>query len=93
MPETPYITQIDILCQVQSEKVAPYLDFMELEWNDFLTQNYLGISLAFFVKENVVSISDPVGHSFIRGTYKNLLAYYEKDEDTGFERLSDITGE
>lgn len=91
MTQTPYSNQINILNQVQAEKVAPYLDSIDLEWSEFLSQNYLGISLAFFVKENVIDIKDPVGHSFIRGTFDSLLAFFEV-EDTGFERLSDIIG-
>lgn len=96
MTQTPYSKKLEILADVQEYRVASYLTEVKDEWFDFLLNNYLGISLAFFTHHGVVQPTEDEGavaKNFIDETFTSLLEMFHILEDTGFDSLLAITGE
>jgi hypothetical protein len=79
---TPYSSQCDILSEIWMN----YRD--DKEFIDFMEYNDIGLPLAHFIHEGIVSTS-PLAQQYIEETFNVLLAGLEI-EDTGFETLEEV---
>lgn len=59
------------------------------ELKDFIEYNDLGLPLAYFVAEGLVTLHDEA-HIYIEETFALLLEASGHEEDTGFETLDEI---
>ncbi len=60
----------------------------EVDWEDFIEFNDLGLPLAYFVSQALCDVSDD-GVKLINNTWESLMDTLEL-EDTGFSNLNDV---
>lgn len=80
---TPFKQRCEILATLWND----HRDNMELQ--DFIEYNDLGLPLAYFASEGLVTLSDEA-RIYIDETFMLLLEASGYDEDTGFESLDEI---
>lgn len=81
-PTTPYSSKCDILSNLWMN----YRD--DDDFKDFIEYNDLGLPLAHFISEGIVSTS-PLAQQYIDETFDLFIAALDI-EDTGFEELDEI---
>ena len=80
---TPFESKCDILGQLWVE----YKN--DEQFQDFVEYNDLGLPLAYAISSDIVS-SSPKAQMFVEETFQLLLAAVGREEDTGFDSLSDL---
>lgn len=80
-------TPLETRCNILSELWMEYRD--EVEFNDFVQYNDLGLPLAFLLDEGIVQ---PTARSsiMINETFDLFLATLGRETDDGFESLDDM---
>ena len=80
-------TPFDERCSILATLWNDHRDNKEIQ--DFIEYNDLGLPLAYFVSEGLVTLHDE-GRIYIDETFNLLLEASGHDEDTGFETLDEI---
>lgn len=79
---TPYSNRVSILAEL-------WMGYRnDVEFQDFIEYNDLGLPLAYAINEGIVSSSD-LASKFIDETFELFLAGLDTS-DTGFESLDDV---
>jgi hypothetical protein len=80
-------TPFDERCSILATLWNNHRDNKDLK--DFVEYNDLGLPLAYFVAEGLVTIENEA-HIYINETFSLLLEACGHEEDTGFETLEEI---
>lgn len=62
----------------------------EEQFDDFITYNDIGLPLAYFISNNLVTVKDAIGETYITETFDLLMAALDISEDVGFESLNEM---
>ena len=60
------------------------------QFEDFIEYNDIGLPLAYFISNDLVTLKGPISETYITETFELLLAAMEIHEDTGFNSLNEI---
>ncbi len=81
------MTPFEIKCDILSDLWMEYRD--DQEFMDFIQYNDIGLPLAYFIANKIVS-NTTISQQFIEETWSLFLGTLGITEDTGFETLDDI---
>jgi hypothetical protein len=80
-------TSFEVRCEILSELWFKYKN--ETTFSDFISYNDLGLPLAFFLSEGIVS-STPKAMAMVNESFDLFLAALDIKEDAGYDSLDDL---